>query len=167
MKLVLAIAAAVLVTCTAYAKTEAGVKAPEYGGPSFTQSAAGDVFSSKALAGKVAYVDFWASWCAPCRVSFPVLDGFAKKYSDQGFVVVGVNKDNLMKDAQRFLSRTPVSFTLVHDDKHAIAKAFDFKTMPTGFLIDRKGVVRFVHEGFDSSSEKALQTKIEALLAEK
>jgi thiol-disulfide isomerase/thioredoxin len=167
MKVICSLITALMIAGTAYAKVESGSKAPEYSGPAFTQTAAGEAFSSRALSGKVAYVDFWASWCAPCRVSFPVLDGFAKKYADQGFVVVGVNKDNQLKDAQRFLSRTPVSFTLVHDDKHAIAKAFDFKTMPTGFLIDRKGIVRFVHEGFDSNSEKALQAKIEALLAEK
>jgi peroxiredoxin len=96
-----------------------------------------------------------------------VLDKFAKTYADKGFAMVGVNKDAQIKDGQRFLARTPASFTLVHDGDNAIAKAFDFKTMPTGFLIDRKGVVRFVHEGFDSKSEAALQAKIEALLNEK
>ncbi len=156
-----------LVSCSVFAAAESGKPAPDFSGVAFTQAAVSQAkFSLSSLKGKVTYIDFWASWCAPCRQSFPVLDSMAKKFADSGFVVVGVNKDVQIKDAQKFLLRTPASFTLVHDADNVIAKAFDFKTMPTGFLVDRKGVVRYVHEGFNSESEKALQGKVEALLKE-
>lgn len=117
--------------------------------------------------GKVVYVDFWASWCAPCRLSMPVLDGLAKRFGPEGFVVVGVNKDTGEAEARRFLERVPVSFALVRDGDDAVAKAFDVKAMPSGYLADRKGVVRYVHRGY-SGGETALsiERQVQELLKE-
>lgn len=117
--------------------------------------------------GKVAYVDFWASWCAPCRVSMPVLDGLGKRYGAEGFVVVGVNKDTGEAEAKRFLERVPVSFTLVRDADDAVAKAFDVKAMPSGYLVDRKGVVRYVHRGYSGGeTAAAIERQVQELLKE-
>jgi cytochrome c biogenesis protein CcmG/thiol:disulfide interchange protein DsbE len=118
------------------------------------------------LRGKVVYVDFWASWCAPCRVSFPILDALGAKHGAQGFAVVGVNQDDAAKDRDAFMKRVRVKFTLVEDGDHKIAKAYDVKAMPSGYLIDRKGTVRYVHAGFDGSSRDKLETQILQLLKE-
>ena len=120
-----------------------------------------------ALKGSVVYVDFWASWCTPCLRSMPALRTLHGKHREQGFVVVGVNKDVNPAEAERFLRRFPVSFPLVDDTGDAVAKAFDVKTMPSGYLIDRAGVVRQVHRGFTAETEATLSRDIEALLKEK
>ena len=116
------------------------------------------------LKGRVVYVDFWASWCVPCRNSMPVLDGLARRFGTRGFTVVGVNKDTSPADAERFLRRVPVAFSLVSDADDAIAKAFGVKAMPSGYLIDRGGVVRRVHRGFTAETAAALEGEIEGLL---
>ena len=120
----------------------------------------------QSLKGRVVYVDFWASWCVPCRLSMPKLDALQKKHAARGLTVVGVNKDTSYADASRFLKRVPVGFTLLQDEKDAIARAFDVKTMPSGYLIDRKGVVRKVHRGFTDETATALEKEIEDLLKE-
>jgi thiol-disulfide isomerase/thioredoxin len=116
--------------------------------------------------GKVVYVDFWASWCTPCRQSFPIYDALQKELGAQGFVVLAVNKDMKAADAERFLARTPVSFTTFSDADDAWAKAFAVKTMPTGVLIDRKGRIRHVHSGFTTKTEGELRTQVAELLKE-
>lgn len=119
------------------------------------------------LRGRVVYVDFWASWCLPCRISMPTLDRLYRQHGPAGFDIVGVNKDASLSDAEAFLKKVPVSFTLVADSNDSIAKAFDVKTMPSGYLIDRKGVVRHVHGGFTRATATALEEEIARLLAEK
>lgn len=138
--------------------------APDFQTQQFTEPAGS--FKLAQLRGKVVYVDFWASWCAPCRVSFPALDSLGKKYAAQGFVVIGVNQDESPKDRDTFRKRVPVSFALVEDADHKIAKAFDVKAMPSGYVVDRKGVVRFVHHGFDAGTPGKLEAEINQLLKE-
>lgn len=116
------------------------------------------------MRGEVVYVDFWASWCVPCRLSMPTLDALYRKYHDRGFRVVGVNKDVGREEAMRFLHRVNVSFPLVADGDDALAKAFDVQAMPSGYLVDRKGVVRYVHRGFTAETAAELPTEIESLL---
>ena len=117
-----------------------------------------------ALKGNVVYVDFWASWCTPCLRSMPALRTLYGKHREQGFVVVGVNKDVNPAEAERFLRRFPVSFPLVDDSGDAVAKAFDVKTMPSGYLIDRAGLVRQVLRGFTAETEVELAKQIQELL---
>jgi peroxiredoxin len=131
-----------------------------------TQLGAQKAVSLKALQGQVVYVDFWASWCVPCRLSMPALDSLYKKNSSRGFTVIGVNKDTSPADAEKFMKRLPVSFPLVPDSKDAIAKSFDVKAMPSGYLIDRKGKVRKVHRGFTEDTAATLEREIEDLLKE-
>ena len=120
----------------------------------------------KAFKGRVLYVDFWASWCVPCRLSMPALDALYRKHSARGFMVLGVNKDTTVADAQRFLKRVPVGFPLAHDVQDGLAKAFDVKAMPSGYLVDRRGVVRRVHRGFTAETAAVLEREIEELLKE-
>jgi cytochrome c biogenesis protein CcmG/thiol:disulfide interchange protein DsbE len=155
-----------LLTCALAAKAvEAGAPAPAIALKPLAGSSA--PASLAALKGSVVYVDFWASWCTPCLRSMPALRTLHGKHRDEGFVVVGVNKDVSPGEAERFLRRFPVSFPLVDDTGDAVAKAFDVKTMPSGYLVDRAGVVRQVHRGFTAETEAALSRDIEALLKEK
>ena len=116
------------------------------------------------LRGRVVYVDFWASWCIPCRASMPALDALSRRYGPQGFVVVGINKDASREEAERFLRRVPVGFTLVSDAEDAAARAFTVKAMPSGYLLDRGGVVRQIHRGFTPETAAAIEREVAALL---
>lgn len=116
------------------------------------------------LSGKVAYVDFWASWCVPCRSSFPWLDAMYRKYRERGFLVVAINKDQEPAEVERFLKRYPVSFTLTTDPRDSLAGDLRVTVMPTAFLIDRHGLVRSVHRGFRSEDTAKLEMEILSLL---
>ena len=143
---------------------EPGAAAPALSAPRLGEPR--QTVSLEALRGKVVYVDFWASWCVPCRLSMPTLDRLHRKLSARGFAVVGINKDATLADAQRFLARVPVGFSLAQDEQDAIAKAFDVKAMPSGYLIDRRGTVRKVHRGFTAETAAALEKEVEELLKE-
>ena len=118
------------------------------------------------LKGKVIYLDFWASWCAPCKASFPVLNAWHQQLASKGLVVLGVNVDEDEGDMTAFLKKTAISFPVVRDASHKLAATADGKTMPTSFIVDRKGVIRQVHSGFRAKDEAPLLAKLNALLAE-
>ena len=118
------------------------------------------------LGGKVVYVDFWASWCVPCRTSMPAVDELYRRLGRKGFSVVGINKDDRVVDAQRFLKRVPVTFPLATDYGDAVVRAFLVTAMPSGYLVDRKGVVRKVHRGYTAETAKELEREVEELLKE-
>jgi cytochrome c biogenesis protein CcmG/thiol:disulfide interchange protein DsbE len=125
---------------------------------------AGEPVKLSALKGKVVLVDFWASWCAPCRESMPVLEKLSKSYKEQGFVVLGVNIDNDAEAARKFLKDLPVSFQVVNDAQKQVAKAYAPPTMPSSYLIDRQGKVHVVHAGFKRSDAAKLEAEIKTLL---
>jgi thiol-disulfide isomerase/thioredoxin len=125
---------------------------------------AGETVKLSALKGKVVLVDFWASWCGPCRESMPVLEKLSKSYKEQGFVVLGVNIDNDAEAARKFLKDLPVSFQVVNDAQKQVAKAYAPPTMPSSYLIDRQGKVHVVHAGFKRSDAAKLEAEIKSLL---
>ena len=143
---------------------EAGAPLPELSVPRLDDPA--QSLSLATLRGSVVYVDFWASWCVPCRLSMPALEALYQQNRARGFAVVGVTKDVAAADARRFLARVPVTFALVTDGQDAVARAFDVKAMPSGYLVDRKGVVRTVHRGFTAETAEALAREVAALLEE-
>ena len=98
--------------------------------------------------GKVVVVDFWASWCVPCRRSFPWLNQMHKKYGEDGLVIVGVNLDANAGDAQTFLRDFPADFTIIYDSDGVLGKQFNVEAMPTSFVIDRNGETVANHLGF-------------------
>jgi thiol-disulfide isomerase/thioredoxin len=122
--------------------------------------------SLAALRGKVVYLDFWASWCGPCRVSFPQLEQLRQELGSRGFEVLAVNVDEVEPDALRFLEELPVSYPVVRDGSGATPAAYGILGMPTGYLIDRDGVVRLVHQGYRKSDGEALRASILELLGE-
>ncbi len=140
-----------------------GERAPRIAGKSILKAAAID---SAKLRGKVIVVDFWASWCKPCEREIPVLSKLAKKHP-KDVVVIGISVDNEKSDAKRFISRLGPGFASVHDGSHASAKAFSPSKMPSTFVIDKKGIVRFVHSGFAPGLDKQLEREVAILKAEK
>jgi thiol-disulfide isomerase/thioredoxin len=126
----------------------------------------GEDVSLDSLRGKVVYLDFWASWCGPCRVSFPILEALASELGPSGFEVLAINVDEVEADAQEFLSEVPVNYLVVRDAKGVSPQAYGILGMPTGYLIDREGVVREIHQGFRKSDGDQLRTEIVKLLGE-
>jgi peroxiredoxin len=143
---------------------EAGAPLPDLAAPQLGEPAR--QVALKSFKGQVVYVDFWASWCVPCRLSMPTLDTLYREHRNRGFTVIGVNKDVSAEDAARFLKRVPVTFPLVQDTADQAARAFDVKAMPSGYLVDRRGVVRKVHRGFTAETAAQLAKEIDELLKE-
>jgi len=120
--------------------------------------------SLPSLKGKVVYLDFWASWCSPCKASFPILQKWQQELAGKGFTVLAISVDEKAADMQDFLKKTAVNFPVVRDAAQKLVAAASIKTMPTSFLIDRQGSIRHVHQGFRRQDEKPLFDQITALL---
>ncbi len=118
------------------------------------------------LRGKVVYIDFWASWCGPCRQSMPKFNTLYKELSAKGFAILAINLDESKADAQSFLKDYPVSYSVLHDAKGSTPEQFGVSVMPTGYLLDRFGLIRYEHKGFRNGDEVTLQKQIQKLLAE-
>jgi thiol-disulfide isomerase/thioredoxin len=116
--------------------------------------------------GKVVYLDFWASWCGPCRLSLPRLNTLWKELGEQGFEVLAINVDEFEEDALEFLEQFPVDYRVVRDETGATPEAFGILGMPTAFIIDRQGVVREVHQGFRKSDTDKIRAVLLELLEE-
>ena len=137
---------------------EAGQPAPELALP---QANLAD------LKGKVVLVDFWASWCGPCKQSFPFMNELQAKYKAQGFEVVAVNVDTKREDADKFLSEVPARFTVAFDAKGESARRFDVKSMPSSLLLGRDGKIVATHRGFRADDRDELERRVVAALGAK
>lgn len=115
--------------------------------------------------GKVVMVDFWASWCDPCKDSFPAMAELQKKYADQGFVIIAINVDENRSDMDDFLKKNAAGFAVVRDASQKLVEKAGIGTMPSAFLIDPEGKVRFTHSGYHGAdTKKKYAEEIEALL---
>jgi thiol-disulfide isomerase/thioredoxin len=137
-----------------------GARAPEIG----LKDIDGDVIRMADLRGKVVLVDFWATWCGPCREELPFLEELQDRHEDEGFVVVGVNVDRDRRNMESFVRRLGLSFPNVYDGEHAVAGRYGPSSMPTSYLVDRQGVVRHIFRGFRAADATALERHVEALL---
>lgn len=115
--------------------------------------------------GRVVYLDFWASWCTPCRKSFPWMNSMQQQYGKYGFDVVAINLDQDRELAREFLQQTPARFTIAFDPSGRTAESYSVKVMPSSYLIDRSGNVVAVHKGFRSADTASLEREIRQLLA--
>ena len=134
--------------------------------PIWAPQADGKMTGLKHLRGKVVLVDFWASWCAPCRESLPQLDAWHRELGARGFSVLAVNVDTEQRKALAFLQQKPVSYPVVYDPQGYWPEQYAVKGMPSGYLVDRSGRVRAVHSGYKAKDLPRIRQEIEALLAE-
>jgi thiol-disulfide isomerase/thioredoxin len=167
MKALILKIAAVMITVSlsfsAYA-LELNTIAPEF---SLPKLGAVENSSLSQYRGKVVYIDFWASWCAPCRTSFPLLEKFYQAKQKQGFALLAINMDEEIDAAHRFLERYPASFEILRDAEARWADTYGVETMPTSFIIDKKGVIRHIHHGFAKDDMADIEKIVNQLLAEK
>ncbi len=119
-----------------------------------------------AYKGKVVYLDFWASWCNPCRQSFPWMSQLQELDGSRGLVVIAVNVDHDKALADKFLQRFAPQFKIVYDSEGEIAHRYQLKDMPTSFVIGRDGRVRYTHAGFYPNQEATYSAHIEEVLNE-
>jgi thiol-disulfide isomerase/thioredoxin len=150
--------AAALSASSAFA-LEKGAPAPQFD----LQGMDGAVQLAK-LTGKVVYVDFWASWCGPCRQSFPWMNEMQAKYGPRGFQIIGINVDAKSEDAKTFLATTPAKFTIAFDPKGATPRQYGIKGMPSSVLIGPDGKVLLEHSGFRDADRAELEAKIQSAL---
>lgn len=142
------------------AAIDAGAPAPDF----TVAGADGRPLQLSAYRGKLVYLDFWASWCAPCRRSFPWMNAMQERYGAGGLVVLGVNVDQRRPDAERFLAQVPARFAIAYDPQGATPALYAIKGMPSSVLIDPLGRVVFTHAGFRDADRDALEAKMRAAL---
>ncbi len=116
--------------------------------------------------GEVVMINFWASWCAPCRQEMPLLDALFKKYEMMGFTLLGINLDEDRKDAKALLAEIPVSFPVLFDPENSVSRAYGVAAMPTTILIDRDGHLRTLHKGYQPGYEDRYEADIKKLIRE-
>jgi Thiol-disulfide isomerase and thioredoxins len=116
--------------------------------------------------GEVVMINFWASWCAPCRQEIPLLDELYKQYQPLGFTILGVNVEQDNRKALAMLDDIPVSFPVLFDSQSTVSKLYNVVAMPTSIIIDRDGNMRYLHHGYKPGYEEAYQQQVRELLRE-
>jgi thiol-disulfide isomerase/thioredoxin len=141
--------------------------APGAPGPGFAlASMTGPRVDLNALKGQVVLINFWASWCGPCRQEMPVLEQVYRRYKGLGVTLLGVNVEPDSSNAAGWLKATPVSFPILFDTDSKVSKLYDVEGMPNTVILDRKGNVRFVHRGYKPGEENEYMDQIRTLARE-
>tara|TARA_B100001094_G_scaffold2863_1_gene2567 strand:+ start:1156 stop:1665 length:510 start_codon:yes stop_codon:yes gene_type:complete len=151
-------------TCSASMALEEGDKIPEFDIASIYENQPN--ISLKGLEGKTLFIDFWASWCAPCITSLPLYNEIYDKYQDQGLEVIAVNVDNPIEDGLDFLLDTPLDFLIPQDPEGDVSEMFGVIGMPSSYLVSPDGNVRLVHMGFRNGDIDIIEEEIQKVLAE-
>lgn len=133
--------------------------------PDFSlKSADNTIYTLNKSRGNVIYLDFWASWCGPCRKSFLWMNKMQSKYSEKGFEIIAINLDEKNEDATSFLKEVPAQFRVLFDPKGITPKLYDLKGMPSSFLVDRNGKILLEHKGFNDADALELEKRIQSAL---
>ena len=130
------------------------------------KSANGENIRLSEYRGQVVLLNFWASWCGPCRQEMPELDALHQKYEELGFTVFGVNVEQDRKMADKILRDIPVSFPILFDDQNAVSELYDVDAMPVTVLVDRNGDIRFMHRGYKPGYEIEYEAQVRELVRE-
>jgi len=139
-----------------------GKKAVEFALPAVS----GELVSLQSLRGRVVLLNFWATWCGPCREELPELDRIQQKYQKRGLVVLAVSVDNELENARSFLKKYEIRLRALWDQQKKVIAAYDADKMPSSYIVDRKGFVRFVHGGYSDEGLKRIEDEIDELLDE-
>lgn len=149
------------------------VAAPVWANPVGTEagnftlkSASGGNIRLSEYRGQVVLLNFWASWCGPCRQEFPHLDDLYRKYTDLGFTVFGVNVEQDRASADKILRDIPVTFPVLFDDENHVSELYNVDAMPMTVLVDRNGIIRYLHRGYRPGYEMAYDKQVRALVKE-
>src|SRR5580704_5937163 len=135
--------------------------------PDFTLTAqSGKPVGLTQFKGQVVMLNFWASWCGPCRQEMPLLDSIYKKYGKLGFTMIGVNVEPDSNAANAWLKQTPVSFPILYDTDSKVSKLYGVAGMPSTVIVDRKGTVRMIHRGYEPGDEQQYLNSIRELVRE-
>ena len=135
--------------------------------PQFTLGAkGGSTVSLAQYKGQVVMLNFWASWCGPCRKEMPLLENIYKQYKKSGFTLIGVNVEPDSKAADKWLEQTPVTFPVIYDKDSTGSKSYDVSGMPSTVIIDRKGNIRVLHRGYKDGDENEYLDSIRKLIRE-
>lgn len=135
--------------------------------PDFTlKSNQGSNIRLEELRGEVVMLNFWASWCGPCRQEMPLMNDIFSKYQDLGFTILAVNVDENQEDADRFLSAVPVDFPVLYDSSSKVSEMYEVDAMPTTVMIDRDGNKRFLHRGYKPGYEDEYAAQVKQLIRE-
>ncbi len=148
------------ITSTANAKLKEGAEFPPLVSAPFP--GAPKVDATKIMKGKVVIVDFWASWCEPCKIELPALNALHKKFKGK-VMIVGINVDDDINEAKTFLKEHGVSFPLAYDKDKKMVNALEISTMPTSFILSEGKIVK-IHSGFRAGDEKKIEAEIKSLL---
>jgi thiol-disulfide isomerase/thioredoxin len=160
--IVLTFSFSILMSATAEAKLKKGDQFPTPVLPALNGKGSIDLAKYK---GKVVIVDFWASWCEPCKIELPYLNGLNKKYKGKNVVIIGVNLDEKQGDAVAFLKDHPVQLPLAYDGaKKVLAEKAEIEVMPTSFIIDKNGVIAERHQAFREGDGAKIEQEVAALL---
>jgi peroxiredoxin len=136
--------------------------------PDFTlTSRDGQAVSLSDLKGQVVMINFWATWCGPCRKEMPLLEQLYQRYERLGFTLLGVNVEEKGTDAESFLKETPVTFPILFDPANNVSKLYNVSAMPSTVIVDRAGNVRFLHHGYQDGYEDDYQDQIRTLVRER
>ena len=135
--------------------------------PNFTlKSITGKNMKLSEMTGNVVLINFWASWCGPCREEMPLLNALHKKYEPLGFTVLGVNVEEHTDKARGFLNDFPVDFPVLLDNKNQVSQLYNVVAMPTTVVVDRDGNMRFLHKGYKPGDEKKYRKMVKKLVRE-
>lgn len=135
--------------------------------PDFTlKSNQGENLRLEDYRGQVVMLNFWASWCGPCRQEMPVMDDIHEQYKDLGFTVLAVNVDQNKAEADRFLSAVPVDFPILYDSESRVSEMYGVDAMPSTVMIDRDGNARFLHRGYKPGYEEDYVKQVRQLIRE-
>lgn len=146
----------------AAALPKAGQEAPDF----TLKSGAGPNVRLRELRGEVVLINFWASWCGPCREEMPMLDQLYRRYAKAGFTLLGVNIDDDTDAARSMARKLGVSFPILFDAEKRASRLYDVDTMPATLILDRRGQVRHVHRGYRPDYDEQYATEIKELLKE-
>jgi len=127
----------------------------------------GDAVSLRGLKGQVVLINFWATWCGPCRKEMPILEQIQKKYAPLGFTLLGVNVEEDTTMMEAFLKDVPVTFPILLDPANGISKLYNVSAMPSTVIVDRKGNIRYIHQGYQAGDESKYQDMIRQLIRER